>query len=79
MKFTPAVCHRRNCQANITGTEDTVPGLARVFRFEDGEYDWTGTTDICWDAQESIKDPTDPHKILVQCTNGHQFYARLEP
>lgn len=71
MHFHPDVCPE--CEADIAGTHESIPGFARMFRQANGSYEYTGSTDVHWDGQMTDKDPKG--RALVECVSGHTWYA----
>jgi hypothetical protein len=69
MQFNPDKCP--TCGTDIEATQDTVPGNARVFRTEKGDYEYSGSTDVDWNGQ--MHQRTEDGQVWVFCQNGHQF------
>ena len=71
MRFNPDKCPE--CGAEIKATCDMVPANALVERDPaTGEYEYTGESKMCWDAQYT---ENEDDGLLVICETGHQFVA----
>lgn len=75
MRFNPDKCPE--CGADILGTVDRVPARAELVRADNGEYEWSGHTELFYDNQQSEAD--EQGRVLVECAGDdlHQFYAEL--
>ena len=62
------------CKGLATGTLELLPGVAELNVDETGEADYSGTTDIQWDSQSSIKRRG---KYILTCDNGHEWLSAI--
>lgn len=74
LRFTPDKCPE--CGEPAWGEVDTLQGVAGLDRSEDGTYEWTGNTEVDWNAQEPVTDSEG--RVLLACVDGHEWYARRE-
>lgn len=78
MRFTPETCRCPDCGDPPRGTVDLIPGVALFGGEEDGEYDYSGTTDVCWDGQYTVTLPDDPPESLrLVCRAGHEWLGMM--
>ena len=73
MKITPDTCPE--CGGAVHATADFVPGNALLTQLDDGSFDYSGETKMCWDGQYTAEEAGKP---LVLCENGHQWPATIE-
>lgn len=67
MRFNPNTCPR--CGSPFEGQLDVIPGVALMTQFEDGSYEWTGTTDVHWDGQMPERPDGNERKVILVCSN----------
>jgi hypothetical protein len=75
MRFDPSTCPA--CGQPAQGTLETIPGLARLIFDEQGDAQYLGQTDVCWDAQ--TPDRTDDGRAVLVCPGGHAWPAHMPP
>jgi len=73
MRFEPGKCPE--CGEYAKGTFETVPGLALLNFVDDGEAEYFGQTDVCWDMQTTDRDEQG-HATLM-CPAGHTWQAAM--
>ena len=73
MRFEPANCPQ--CGQQAKGTLETVPGVALLMFDEDGNAEYQGQTDLCWDDQETIRDESG--RATLFCPGGHDWLAEM--
>jgi hypothetical protein len=71
MRFDPWKCPE--CGQPAKGILETVPGLTRLFFDEDGDAEYDGGVDLCWDGLTEVRD-TDG-RVTLECSEGHQWQA----
>ena len=71
MRFDPPLCPQ--CRQLAKGTLETIPGLALLLFDEDGNAEYAGGTDVCWDGQQPIRD--ERGRVRLICPDGHQWPA----
>ncbi len=86
MKYSKPNCPE--CGEVLAGECDYIPARARVYRLEDGSFDYTGDTEEFWDGQSNEIEierhiltraghkPPKSSKIRVECYKGHQWETR---
>ena len=67
MRFDPPTCPE--CGEYAKGTFETVPGLALLMFDADGEAEYFGQTDMCWDMQTTDLD--EQGRATLICPAGH--------
>ena len=67
MRFEPSNCPE--CGQQAKGTLETIPGIARLLFDEDGNAEYLGGTDVCWDGQETVRDESG--RATLVCPDGH--------
>jgi hypothetical protein len=73
MRFDPSNCP--SCGEQATGLLETIPGIAFLLFDENGDAQYAGETDVCWDNQTTVRDRLG-HVMLV-CPDEHQWPASL--
>jgi len=73
MRFDSPQCPQ--CGQLAKGVLETIPGLARLLFDEDGGAEYAGSTDVCWDGQEAIRD--EQGRVRLICPDGHQWLAEM--
>lgn len=70
MTILPNVCPE--CGDVVHGTCEIIPGTAVLHENDDGSFEYSGWTDVCWDGQRSeyVGD-----QIRVCCEQGHEWLA----
>ncbi len=71
MRFNPSKCPQ--CGQLAKGTLETIPGLALLMFDEDGNAEYAGGTDVCWDGQQTIRD--EQGRVRLMCPDGHEWPA----
>jgi hypothetical protein len=72
MIFQPAKCP--TCGELPRGTVEKLMGCAELMEpDEDGQMEYSGTTDIWWDEQHTLTD--DDGTVCLCCLNGHDWWA----
>jgi len=71
MRFDPWTCPQ--CGQTAKGTLDTISGVALLTFDEQGNAEYSGQTDVCWDDQTSVVD--DRGRVRLLCPDGHQWPA----
>jgi hypothetical protein len=73
MRFDPLFCPERGEMAR--GTLETITGVAEFEANDDGTVEYSGDTDIWWNAQETVTD--EGGNVRLVCPTGHEWSARL--
>jgi hypothetical protein len=63
MHFNPDKCPE--CGCDPMSTDELIPGDAYMDRQPDGSFEYTGSTEVCWDAQQSVTDAEG--KVTLKC------------
>jgi len=71
MRYEPGTCPI--CGKPARGTVETLSGIAEFSRRGDGEVEYSGYTDICWDGQRTVVDPQG--RVTLICPSGHEWPA----
>ena len=74
MRFDPPTCPE--CGEYAKGTFETVPGLALLMFDADGEAEYFGQTDMCWDGQTTDLDEQGGATLI--CPAGHTWQAKMD-
>lgn len=75
MTFDKPRCPK--CGKPPEGTVDTLHGLARLTEpDEDGSFEYSGTTDVWWDEQRTIRDKKG--RVLLMCEDTHEWFSKME-
>ena len=74
MRLNPSKCPQ--CGQQAKGTLETIPGVARLLFDEDGRAEYTGSTDVCWDGQETVLDESG--RATLVCPDGHDWPAVMD-
>lgn len=74
MRFRPRKCPL--CGQEAKGVLETIPGVALLAFADDGDAQYAGETDVCWDDQTTVRD-CQGRPTLV-CSDGHQWLATLD-
>ena len=70
----PGTCPE--CGEYAKGTFETVPGLALLNFVDDGEAEYFGQTDVCWDMQATDRD--EQGRATLMCPAGHTWQAAMD-
>lgn len=65
------------CKGDIGGTLETTPGVAQIYRDEDGNYEYGGYTEMNWDGQTTIEDK-DGRVTAVCSACDHEWQTKME-
>jgi len=74
MRFQPWRCPV--CAQHAKGVLETIPGLALLVFEDNGEAQYAGGTDVCWDGQETVCDQNGQATLV--CPEGHQWPAVVD-
>ena len=74
MRYDPWRCPQ--CGQEAKGTLETIPGIARLLFDEDGNAEYQGETDVCWDGQETVRDENG--RATLVCPDGHDWLAAMD-
>ena len=69
MRFQPWRC--TVCAQHAKGVLETIPGVALLVFEDNGEAQYAGGTDVCWDGQETVCDQNGQATLV--CPDGHQW------
>lgn len=72
MRLEPWKCPE--CDQPAKGTLETIPGVALLLFDEEGNAEYAGGNDVCWDGQTTIVD--DAGMVTAICPAGHQWQAK---
>jgi len=73
MKFARPKCPE--CKELAEGTLEIVEGVALLHLNEDGTAEYEGTTNIDWNAQQTVKDGRG--LITLLCVCGHRWQSKV--
>jgi len=73
MRLDPWKCPE--CDQPAKGTLETIPGIALLLFDEDGNAEYFGQTDVCWDGQTTVRDDRD--RVRLICADGHEWLASI--
>jgi hypothetical protein len=71
MWFEPWKCPE--CGHPAKGMLEMVPGLTRLLFDADGDAEYDGGVDLCWDGQTVMRD--EQGRVTLECCEGHQWQA----
>jgi hypothetical protein len=75
MKFDKPKCPQ--CGAPPRGTIDRLQGCAELNEpDENGEFEYSGSTEVWWDEQRSIIDMKG--RVALICHEGHEWFSRKD-
>ena len=74
MRFEPSNCPE--CGQQAKDTLETIPGIARLLFDEDGNAEYLGGTDVCWDGQETVR--AEDGRATLVCPDGHDWLAVMD-
>lgn len=63
------------CGELAIGTADTIPGIALLNLGENGEAEWEGTTNVCWDGQTVDRDKIGD--LILTC-GSHEWASECD-
>ena len=73
MKFEIAKCPK--CGEYPSSTSETIAGNAILSEpDENGEQDWIGDTDVCWDSQTTNRN--EKGEVELNCENLHSWFSK---
>ena len=75
MRFSTPNCPE--CNEQVRGTFDRIPGIAELAKTEDGDFHYAGGTDVWWDDQHPVCDETGTKASLI-CPNGHRWFSEVD-
>jgi hypothetical protein len=71
MRFDPWKCP--TCGQPAKGVREMIPGLTRLLFDEEGDAEYDGGVDLCWDGQTELRDAQG--RVTLECSEGHQWQA----
>ena len=75
MTFDKPKCPK--CGKPPEGTIDRLMGCAVLDEpNEDGSFDYSGTTEVWWDEQKTVRDKRG--RVLLICPDAHEWYSKME-
>jgi hypothetical protein len=75
MKFDKPKCPQ--CGAPPRGTIDRLQGCAELSDADEaGEFEYSGTTNVWWDGQRTIRDKK--NRVLLMCEDAHEWFSKME-
>ena len=74
MRLEPWKCPE--CDQPAKGTLESIPGVARLLFDEDGNAEYFGQTDVCWDGQQTVLDESG--RATLVCPEGHDWPAVMD-
>lgn len=74
MKLSVPICPE--CGEPADGIYETLCATAWIERYEDGEFEYIGDSDIGWDTQEP--DVDEANTALVRCNRVHTWRSKIE-
>lgn len=73
MRFENPNCPE--CGESLKGTGELVPGTALMSQDDDGEWEYDGSTEMCWDGQTTETDKDG--RVELWCRNGHCWHSAI--
>ena len=65
------------CGQPAKGMLEMVPGLTRLLFDGEGDAEYAGGVDLCWDGQTAVCDEQD--RATLECVEGHLWSAEFTP